>query len=308
MNNKLLTLIITLVVGIILTGSILVPAIEDTKHSIASTAQNTTENYNAVYTTALESDVVVELDENNKLLVNNVEVNPALDMTETVVVTNQFVITYSGTALTFLGLSGGTLSKITMHPDGSYDVVKADSTTASGTGVEVIIYPDNNGKYGAFVQGAGHEDFWLDNGATAYISFLSGGITDDASVDHYVNTLYSATNSNFEGEWNTIYSLEDPSGSWVDLPSKLKLNEPYTKEVGEYAVHWGTNGFTATFTNDSGDFDATVGSPIVYAPLEYHYLAEKDDAVYSLIGVIPVMVVIALLMVAIGGIYVRRND
>lgn len=305
---KVISLVVGLAIGALLMTGLVVPLVNDGQYAIGTATLNSTENFNAVYTTALENDIVVELGDNDELLVNNVEITPALDLTETVVVTNQFVITYSGTELTFLGLSGGTLSKITMHPDGSYDVVKTDDSTGSGTGVEVIIYPDNNGKYGAFVQGTGHEDFWLDNGATAYLSFLSGGVTDNANVDHYVNCLYSATNKNFEGEWNTIYSLEDPAGSWVDLSSKLKINEPYTKEVGEYAVHWSTNTFTATFTNTSGDFDKTVGSPIIYAPLEYHVLEEQDAASYSLLKAIPIVAFVALIAFAAFAVRGRMND
>lgn len=297
-NNRFLTLLI----GVMIAGLILascVPIFNDLKTSMGTAQMNTTENYNAVYTESLSSDVVMELGSDNQLLVNGEEVNPALDLTETVLVTNEFVITYSGTELTFLGLSGGTLSKITVHPNGTYDVIKTDDTTSSGTGVEVIIYPDNNGKYGAFVQGIGHEPFWLDNDATCYLSFLSGGVTDNDNVDHYVNCLYSATNDTIETQWRTIYSLEDPSDSWVELPSVLTVNEPYTKEVGDLAVKWSTNNYTATFTNDSGDFDKTIGSPIVYAPLEYHILTENNSVTYTIVSLIPLIAGVGLLMFAV---------
>lgn len=305
--NKLIQYCVMVAVGVLVFSALLVPIVNDAQYSTATATLNATENFNAVYTENLETDITVELDTDNNLVVNGAIITPALDLTETVVVTNQFVITYDGSALTFLGLSGGSLTSIAIHPDGTYDVVKTDNSTFTGTGVNVIIYPDNNGKYGAFVQGNGHESFWLDNGKTAYLSFLSGGVTDNNEIDHYVNCLYSATNENYETVWHTIYSLEDPAGSWVDLPSTLKLNQPYTKEVGDFAVKWDTNNYTVTFTNDSGEFDKIVGSPIVYAPLEYHYLAEKDGALYTMIGVIPLIVIIGLIAGIVGVVAVRRN-
>lgn len=305
--NKLIQYAVMVAVGVLVFSALLIPIVNDAQYSTATATLNTTENFNAVYTENLETDITVGLDADNHLLVNGAIITPALALTETVVVTNQFVITYDGSALTFLGLSGGSLTNITIHPDGTYDGVKNNSAF-TGAGVNVVIYPDNNGKYGAFVQGAGHESFWLDNGETAYISFLSGGITDNNENNHYVNGLYSATNKNYETVWNTIYSVENTAGSWVDLPSTLKLNQPYSKEVGNFAVKWDTNSYTATFTNDSGEFDAVVGSPIVYAPLEYHYLAEKDGALYSMIGVIPLIVIVGLIAGIIGVVAVRRGN
>lgn len=306
--NKLIQYAVMVAVGVLVFSALLVPIVNDAQYSTATATLNTTENFNAVYTENLETDIAVGLDADNKLVVNGAIITPALDLTETVIVTNQFVITYDGAALNFLGLSGGSLTNITIHPGGTYDGVKTDNNTFTGTGVNVVIYPDNNGKYGAFVQGNGNESFWLDNGKTAYISFLSGGVTDNNGNNHYVNCLYSATNENYETVWNTVYSLEDPDGAWVDLPSTLKLNQPYTKEVGDFAVKWDTNNYTATFTNESGDFDKVVGSPIVYAPLEYHYLAEKDGALYSMIGVIPLIVIVGLIAGIIGVIAVRRGN
>lgn len=308
MNNKLIPLIMTLVVGIILAGSLLVPVLSDAQKTIGP--ETTLTNNSLIVLRELENGDVLEC-------VRTVTGDTATD-----------VWTLNGE--TVAGPTGGANSwNVGLMSDGIYLAVNAESNSAVASWYSMNATTTNPSYLsGGGSSGAHYGIVALDGTITIYSDYGSESpttITTKTYTWGYVVCPYA------DGE----YCAAVPHGvGLVKSPDQVILCGAYTTGdldtmyyykdgqtyVSETAYTMTANIATAVHTGTTDIYDATVSVDIAngddvesFTPyrilVPYEVTGHKaSGASYSLLGAIPIIVIAALIVAAIGMVAVRRND
>lgn len=281
MDNKLLTLVITLVVGIILAGSLLVPAINDASKEDASSANRYTYRMSELGSNTM----TLSYDETEKALINGE--HPVVANAEGTIQTNLCVISNNAAIVSF----GIQWYYYFVDTDGVYHYFNTNHTllttttatfengtatiTYDGTeytfGYDWVYFPDANGSfvytkpiYGAYL-----------NADDQIISFSVGASNNGVSIGTVdgLTCQYHATDGTKDTDTYT------PSITVVDAEMGLST----IKEI----------------------VSATPADLII--PYEYQYQVEASGGVYALYQAIPILVIVSLLLAAVGTIVRARE-
>lgn len=304
-----LTLIITLVVGVILTGALLGPVISD---ATKTTETLTNEGYYRVSETEEQTVIVWDtVNSPNIITVNDEEIDLSTlgliaNSSYTIAFANDFLLRYYplggssniqvwNSAYSGLSVSAGsgvtgtftiTDSGITLQKSGSETV-----QTAAHTGSYFRIDP--NGDYTL-----------KKSDKTAYVLedstiFYAGGISSIGGSNGLTSVYFEGTTEGIE--YTVMRANVDVSNS----------NVTYTDD----ATHMGVvnlDKVTFTTTYESSGETYNVDQTYSYFFVPYQITAELSEHLtpgqIALMGAIPIMVIVALLMAAVGAIALRRND
>ena len=289
MKTNILTLVITLVVGVILAGSLLVPVLNDAQSTIGPDVTYTSVNLNPnpgnfdALTTSTDIEYTISTDG----------------------------ITYNGDSMTW----NRTLNRgILIYSDAGYITVKTDDSPSPA----VVVYNIT--------------DSTITNTTLTVpvtISVSNGAVVaGETTLFEFTKGFY---NVNEGGKYACVYNLNNYTQSPY-IKSDLDVisygmyttgeNDTYYEYVnGEIVTHEEfTNGITVTKTLVEGTtdiykltgFEIDVGGETftpyyVFIPASVTGHA-ASGAEYALLGAIPIMVIVAILMVAIGAIAYRRAD
>jgi len=289
MKNKLIPLCITLVVGIILAGSVLMPVIND-----ATETERTYTNEGVYYMTDDPTDYVLEIrGVDQEILVNDELVTTFADLPNsawTLLSTPEYLIRIQGASSNYacwITSITGTNTYVASNTTESVKVILTDSTITIGT--SVFNYTGEfrgiakTGDYvmtpaGGFVV-SDTDTIIIGNGATGvthwYDAFYIIGTVDDIQV----STSDSITVSNVEVNATKIPNF---NGSTV-------------------------TSITFTATDGTNTTDATYNRVIVPVSVTLEKTQHLTPGQIALMGTIPIMVIVALLVVAVG-VVARRND
>ena len=288
MKTNVLTLIITLVVGVILAGSLLAPVIDSTKTDLGTPITKTNTSLE-ITLDPIDGNYAIAYDAtNNALTINDVDAGlPSAWTTLMVLDTGYMEFTQASDTLRFIHFGENSAVdsfsgdfEITLNA-GEYSVsgtVNNVAKTVTGEYSEgYLMSPDNTGAYGITTGGAsGLGNAFTDKTPKWIIA------ADTLALDEF---LY------YDGTLNTIGDDEisvNVSGS--------------TLADGTTDIYTGQ---TVTVTVN-GETPST-GYIRVIIPMEVEGHA-ASGAAYTLLGVIPIMVIVALFMVAVGAIAYRRAD
>lgn len=298
MDNKLIYGILMILVSVILVGSLLVPIIDNPAITKVK-AINTNENAEYQLSDDFSTEVVIEISDGaitngNQITPPN---NPAI---------NVFSDRFSGiwyksqTAVDICDIDLGVVknvTKIELHPDGSYEFTKSDSTVVnSTTPLTWIYYPSEDGDYGAFTMTAivdNDNNWWATRtniGASPWYYMILNLECDDEGItatQHYLAKTASDTFS--EVPVTAEYNNYEPTQS-IDGLTYIVSNPQIIR----------------TATVDETDYEKTEALTPIIAPMEYHYYIDQpmEDSIY---GIIPVVVIIAILLAAIKLFIVKRD-
>lgn len=305
MNNKLITLVITLVVGIILAGSLLIPVIGDANKSISGVEYNEpTDNPIRMNYGTPSDNLKVEKPAGEALI------NMYLGESETPYYT--FPLNTSGyvawalvTSTFSYGITGG----------GSNSLIDYTAKTTAGTA------------------GIGNH-YGLATAFTVNLNVTTGVITVDLDGSSY--SMYAPC------DVERIY-WADPNGDYVNVDTRgnhppIYLEDPKdiigSLMLGGNYVFWQdtdniepTNDMAATVTTtttqenglyvlDKISYEVTGTDDNVRAGEMGHCIAKYQvvgnhisgsDAVTSLIQTLPILVIVALIVASIGAIYIKRD-
>lgn len=277
-----LTLIITLVVGVILTGALLGPVIED-----ATTTEKTFENTGYYYMTDVGADE---------------------SYTYEFVSSPAKAWTVNGETLTF--------------PEGAYNVLVTDEHFVRSNGqiesssiasMTVTVTAESiTGTYTA--SGVDHDINWTTDGFYGAIPTKDSFVMTNPDATTYVNSDTEVIGfgiSNLSGQYPIFHIVGDMENVTITSPdSSITISNV---AINKTAV----DGFIDLYEFESITFDATKGdntATITYnrVILPTEVTAELTNHLtpgqISLMGAIPVMVIVALLMAAVGAIALRRAD
>lgn len=289
-NKNILNIVIVLTVGVILAGSLLMPVISD-----ATTTERTYTNEGVYYMTDDPTDYVLEFrGTDQQIIVNDELVTTFADLPNsawTLISTPEYLIRMQGPSSNYacwITSITGTNNYIGSTTTESATVILTDSTITIGS--SVFDYTGEfrgiakTGNYvmtptGGFVV-SDTDTIIIGNGATTvthwYDAFYIIGTVDDIQV----STSDSITVSNVTVHANEIMGF---NGSIV-------------------------NDISFVATDGTTTVDATYNRVIVPAEVTIDKTVKLTPGEIALINTIPVMVIVALLMVAVGGLYLRRND
>ena len=308
MKTNILTLIITLVVGIILAGSLLGPVISEAQNTIGPE---------------------VTITNNSAIVLREVEEGDVLKCVRTKTGDSTFSDAWTLNDEPITNLSGTSLSwNVGIISDAIYMQINSNSNSAAGIYYDMTATTPAAVYYGmgtsAVVGDSATTTFTFSNGtATAvnqlnqtmtvpytwgyvvcpyedgkYCAAVSGGVGSVSNADEVI--LGGAYTS---GELDTMYYYKDGEAH--------VSNSSYTMTANiTTAIHTGTTDiYDATVSVDMTDgTDTETFTPYrILVPYEVtgH---EAGGASYTLLGAIPILVIVAILMVAVGAIVLRRND
>lgn len=279
MKNNLLTLIITLVVGVILAGSLLAPVVADAR-TTTSTEVNYT-NEETTFRMAEASEIVTLTLSSGTVTLNGVAVEKVSNsniLLSDAVSLDQFQ--YQGNWLNRMWFKDSTALQYPSAFELTFEngtvsgtVTISDATTSIDTTYSYLFYADSEGDYIQMTNNDWANGVYLNN--TNQL-ILSG--------------LYTT------GENDTTYSYVD--GVFTTGGDYTGSVELTTEKVGMDVIK--ATALTVTIGDETfTPFRALVPMTIV---------GHTETSISSLLGVIPIMVIVAILMTAIGAIAYRRAD
>lgn len=287
MNNKMIPLVLTIVVGVILAGSVLMPIIADAQEHAGPAAEKTN-TVRGVYTYNIwdGEDVTFEFTEGtpNAYAVNGETVTLTAQQ-NILIASNFFSMRTGGQEVNpginyqYLGTASGAQATLSyVIEDGAYTLTIGE-TVLTGT-LEWMVYAVADGKTGT--------------------SGL-GQLTTPTSA------FYTSNLNNLVVLGN-VYTTGDNDTYFAYYNGDLTVNEAYA-DVSEVVISKTT---TAGYSNI---YDTTLSVKVgdeTFTP--YHILApikvagnEANSGVSSLYGVIPVLVIVSLLVAAIGVVATRKD-
>ena len=281
MNNKLIPVVLTLVVGIILAGSVLVPVLNDAKEDLGNPATLTNTSNNKVPLKYWEGEeIVYAFDNTNKVFTRDGE-NVTWYSNQLIFTTSDFSLWSRAATNDYkLAILGDTSDvhnsfTVTISADGSCTILRGSTTVYEGV-LTWAVYQDPDGTANLVEHQGG--------------SYLTG-VKDNLII---LGNLYTT------GENDTYYSYYN---------GVLTVGEEYADNSSVSITSTLKEGYTDIYTNDVsviiGEESFTPYYIVIPATVSGH---EAAGAAYSLLGAIPVIVIVALLVAAIGMIAVRRND
>ena len=283
-SKNLLTLVITLVVGIILAGSLLVPVITDAQHAT--------------------SDISTALNGNNSSYI--------AETTDYVYFASSDTETINGKAISVgeytqvIVTDAGALYKISA---GTYNLFipgeKVKEHIALGTSVPNITATVKNG---VFTVSYGSNEYTA-NVTKAYAYTGDGEYSDSNSWPSFI------TNKGTSG----LIAVGD--GYYTSISGVVVVDDWTTGEgtFNYYSNDWVESSAPVTWdVVDNGDGSYTISNIVIDSTDELpnthrtlyqnEYWTYTPTAVSNLLGAVPILVIVAILMVAVGAIAYRRAD
>ena len=294
MKVNIVTLAITLTLGIILTGSLLMPTIESGAIKETNTQESGTFTYYA--TDEMDGQTYSIID--GKIAYNG----EALGNTAIHLISDKFrVMFYNGTMTMYDSTMSinPAVKTLTINADGSYTVVTtADATIESTENIEWFAGPCTQDKANYVESLMPYLTGTIDPNSVIYGAFY-GSVSDG-------NTTFGNTASiiGFKGTVDDVETIGyvRPSGSpWTEGVSTTEFTISFDRETQTYS----TSGMGAIVT--VGDYTTTTASTAfsTYIPLEYTAVA--DNPMNDLLKVLPVLVIISLVLAATGAIITKRD-
>lgn len=298
MNNKLIPIVLMLVVGIILAGSVLVPVLNDATETERTFTNNGIIRMDKVDDTL---DTTIAWDHTNPDVVTIGGVEKAMPQDLTIALTiggaDDFFIRYSTNSVTVFHNNAVINASVSDTSDLSITIAAGTITSSNGTNSDTFTYTDDLfivSDTGAYVMKNMNDTVYVkkDSDIHGYgRTYLEGGINTAANFN-----INGNVDDGFTVEpWGTAATLtvgditvtDEPATGYIDLYKFTKI---------EFEVSDGSHDTTATYGQVIVPYQVT-------AELSEHLTPGQ----IALMGTIPVLVIVALLVVAVG-VVARRND
>ena len=293
MNNEqsITKLAISLIVGIIIVGCVLIPVVSDAQTTMGNpvTYNNLPGSGGQLFVTDDVSGshhVVMSASDNtityDDLVIWDGETN--LISRGFVVVTNAIIVTNVGAYITVC--YGSDQYQFNAGWGNSYDVTFEDGTAT-------MIRTSSGGTQTTFTATYDWIGYWVSEGGNYINTSSTGRCYTNGLNDIIACGLYSS------GENDTFYTVKDGTISVTeDFPASIELSNS-TLVAGTTDIN-----FSYLIVN-VGDESFT---PYVWAvPAEIHGHASSGTS-YDLLGIIPLMVILGIVIAAAGSIYFKNEN
>lgn len=297
---------ITATVAVILICLVAIPIIDDASNSIKSMENNT--NYRFVSTSDITDTVtVLTKSDNSGWTVNGTEfTSSGLNIISDGLIINA---TGSGDAniSVFKGESANTLLyssiKSIVFENGTWTITKTSDATLTGP-YSFVIYPSNDGNIGYFW---GNKHYASVND-TYFVKTSSTFYTGEDGSTYAANMILKMV-GNSPTFVSGFISYKNSSGTITNTPMTSSMIESVTgATLSEDEKSYSITNVTITLSYTIGSVTThTITSNTMFSPISYEYLSENDSAIIGILGIIPV-ILIAAVIVAIGYTIMGRHD
>ena len=295
-SKNLLTLAIMLTVGVILAGSLLAPVVSD-----ATKTTDTYENERAFYVTNALPYSMTYTD--GVCSINGVEYNPALTSEYSIAFSDKFAVrNYNGAMnrpvtladISGVSVSNGYLVSLTVDEDLKATIVRDISGTLNTSEFELEYF------WGMTPE---KTDYVMTKGSTA----IYANTTDEiftigrSQITAWSNT-FEVTGTIESGA--SVIVIRPPTGITV---SDIELNSTQVDNHDGYKIENIT--FVATVDADSTTHDVTYDRMVAPASVTMNIVKPTfDSGERAIINAIPILIIVALVMTAVGALYLKRDD
>lgn len=303
MKTNVLTLAITLTIGVILAGSLLMPVLSDATTTEKTFTNSGVFNY-GIFTP--DDEYTLEYDASDGSIVVNGETVPAFDAmnkTYSIVATDNFIARFGqnsggyfcqciGTDTNNNNFADGGLTATFTISSGNLSLtwIKSDSTTVTKTVSFDEMY--------AIVPTADE--------AILKVSTDKVYIKGDSEL--YASGLTTVTN------WTNIFHFE---GTYTD---GITISSPNLSDATYDNIKWNIEpvaGYLDLYELTSIEFDITDNDTTVHATYSYFGVPSSVTAELSqhlapgeiaILNALPILVIVALVVMAAGALYLKRDD
>lgn len=285
MKNTVLAGIVGITVAIIVIAAMM-PSITDSANNIKSIGTNDLENG---FTYSISESPTVTVSHGSSVIkINDYEIAP----------TRQTILAACDEWCIF---AFNTSNFYVLH-DETYDTVLSTSNAVISNGVLSYTKSDNSeitkDVVGAVIYG--------DNVSPSYVGYPAGN-TFNTNTDSKVYFFGNPGMTNSDLSPNSISPIAYGFGTIGDLEyacmniagvtaSSVELTTEPENTAGHLSV---TNRYDAEVTNTTGTYSTTNVTYGTYVPINYDDITSSDAGVRSLIGAIPVLLIVAVLLMAV---------
>ena len=296
--SKITYTVVSLVVIVLVIATAVLPVIEDAQSEQHTEYNNTSAKFKAVNPT---DSVTIVLNE-GYATVNDYRVDYSSATGSAILYRSDNVnVSLAGSQLIYLrDLAAAKLVSISTA---GYTITIADGAwsynTQSGTiaGVQYMIA--SNGDYGEYAPTSTNKLYV--NKDTQLSLFITGTLSAPEQTSISYNAIATGTYDNLEIVSISSNVVLDPTATTIVLnPSNI---------IKEDALSYGITSMSVsiTYTVEDVTYTATNSSTITFAPIKYIGISASDDAIISLLSVIPLMMFIIPIMICVG-IFSGRRD
>lgn len=287
MEMKIVATTVAIAVTVIILA-VMTPIITESADSIISTSENDTDGAITYRVTANAPDITISVG-SGTIDVNDYSLTPTRQ-TILVACDSFCVFTFNTTGLYVL------------H-SGAYDNVKASTDVVlSGT---TLTYTKNGDSTETTRDVSGDVIYATNENANyvGYMALTTFNMDANEKVFFFGNPVLSnsslspASLSPIAFGFGTIEDLEYKLFNSEISASTIELASEPESESGHLEV---TNSFTASVTNTTGTYTTEGSTYGAYVPIQYQDITSQDANMRTLINIIPVLLVVAILMLAVG--------
>lgn len=281
-KTNLLTLVVTLTVGIILAGSLLMPVITD-----ATTTEKTFENGKLYYMTDLGEDSITYTFDGTKWIVDGEDANFVISDATTLIAGNDFIVRSNGQVRGSTTINP-TNMEITVTASGVSGTYNSGANTIS---ISADVY------YCAVTE---KTDYVLcPYNVPVYLHKDSEILADGQSGISSGN----ATVFRIEGSIDDGFTVT-PVNSGVTVSDLVCNYEAVDGYIDLYKV----NSITFKTTYNAEERTQTYSSYIVPASVTSELTNHLNNGEIALMNALPVIVIIGLVLAGVGAIFIRNRD
>ena len=299
--KKLTYGILTTIIAVVLVSAVLMPAI-----STSNSSEKENEGYMFTATPLTESNQEQNcrytLDSDNNVLVNGEILKVDTTNTYTVGMSNSnFGVVFSPVEKSFL-LNGESLLRPYLSAVEGVQLLTNEYwsfTISSGSPIytadrsEPVFAAVNGGDYAVYDNDA---TFKVNAGETVYFYDQVAFGTDNS-------TLYTYRATIVDGVATLVYANKIASGTLTDISSSVTVNCTYDSMTTENGV----TTYTGLNVEISGITLGAIVSNCLAVPMKYTVTADQDNPVYTLINIIPLLVLVGVMLGAVG-LFISRRD
>ena len=299
MNNKLITLALVLTMGVILTGSLLVPVIDNASKIGTETYTNgpASNSINlATYSTDADFEITMEKD-GTTWNIDGIDVN-TLSTGAYIITDNLLVILSTTNGYNIRGLNESQ-AFVTLSP------ADWNGVTASVTSLAITVTPENVTVADA---DSVQTSYTFPNNYVVYSKndgerVICTGVADLYTAGGKDIISVGVNNTNFFWCTNGDDSKAVYNATLLDTVLNCPLTE-VTADIDKVSVGVGGD-YTVTVTYNNSTYD--LAPQYVSVPLSLVQGSEANTEITSLLGAIPIIVIVALLMIAVRAVLVRND-
>lgn len=295
MKTNILTLAITLTIGVILAGAVMVPVIKE-----ATTTTEVVKNVGLYYITDDDESHTFSYDGTTYTIDGTALTSPGNDYTLLATDTELMRTSYQG--LQLRGEQAGTASACNFT---------ISNGTLSGTYTENSETKSLSLTYTDYVLATSTEESQIMKSytSTAYLlkdSEIHGrGLTQLYTKEDQSTSAYKYIQIDGTIEDGVTVSIYDPDNSFS--VSNIKINTTSTEGYADLYTFVSIT-FDVTHTATTAVTSCTYTAVIVPAQVTAELAEHLDGGSIALLNALPIMVIVALLMAAVGAIALRRAD